>query len=298
MPEHIDHPFFIVGASHSGIKAIKQALEIHPNLYSPNATRFYRWGEPFGTDTYKRNYLNHKVLKRNWLNDGFDASEIDHIFGRAETRQNVMNQYGKRFLRKQSAEGGRWFDATPQNIYGLLLIRAQFPDSKIVHIHRHPVEVVSALMQHSSLNLIGAVNHWLETMQIVQVFKQNRRHNLLELKVNDFEAEPKAAMRFLLTKLDEDIESYDFDKLEQFVKTYKEYLGQQASLGLSDEDKAYVEKTCKRFTTLYNYDGLESSDAAAESDVLRKETLSPPHLQPRRAGQVAFVPKLSSKKET
>ena len=49
------------------------------------------------------------------------------------------------FLRLMGISGGRWFDKTPQNIYGMLLLSAVYPDAKFVHIVRHPLNVVTSL---------------------------------------------------------------------------------------------------------------------------------------------------------
>ena len=49
------------------------------------------------------------------------------------------------FLEAQGVSSGRWFDKTPQNIYGLTLLSAVYPEAKFVCIVRHPLNVVASL---------------------------------------------------------------------------------------------------------------------------------------------------------
>ena len=182
-------PFFLLGCSWSGNSVIRNALKLHPSLFAPESTYVYRWSEPFSVNHYASNYLGNKDLKKNWFRDGFTRAEVKEVLGRSKTRLNVLNQYGRRFLRKKGAENKRWFDATPENIYGLLLIRAHYPDSKIVYVYKNAYEVVASLMfspRSEALSIEAAVNHWLEAMQIINIYKQLPRPNLIELRYESF----------------------------------------------------------------------------------------------------------------
>lgn len=259
-------PFFMVGCAWSGIAVMKKVLLRHPKLYSTEATHFYRWTEPFGSKAFTRGYLHSQMLKANWLRDGFSEDQIQEIFANAETRMGISRQYSKKFLRNHKTEASRWFDASPQNVYGLLLIKAHFPKSKIVHVHGNPLEIVASLMHSpsaSSVGLVAAVNHWLETMQIISVFKEVKRNNLIEIKYDDFLHKPAELIEELLTKLNEDVSVFDFSKLRAIDKSHEEIpqdllLDRRSRKGyaslLSSEEVRYILKHCEGFMQEYGYD--------------------------------------------
>lgn len=278
MNKNQEPPFFIVGCDWSGIPVLKNALKLHPNLFAPEATYIYRWSEPFRSSTYARNYLGQSELKTNWLQDGFTRGEMTDVFEKSISRQSMSNQYGRRFLKNQRVKAKRWFDATPENIYGLLLLRSQFPKSKIVYVYKNAFEVIASLMHSPSsepLELDAAVNHWLEAMQIISVFKQNPKSNLIEIKYESFVAAPKGVMRSLLSDLGEDPEVFDYSRLvssaDQLPKNktgvvIRKNVRSYATL-LSDSDLAFIIKHCKRFLKAYDYN-FQKEKRASESSQL------------------------------
>ena len=259
-------PFFIVGCAWSGIAVIKSVLLRHPNLYSFESTNFYRWSEPFGSKAFERGYLSAPSLRLNWQRDGLEPEQMKEMFASAEARHQLSKQYARRYARRNRIVARRWFDATPQNIYGLLLLKAQFPKSKIVHIVANPVDIVASLMYNPSshkTSLIAAVNQWLETMQIMQIYKRTKRNDLIELRFEDFLTEPEKTIRQLLTELKEDVETFDFSKLRKTAKTgagipADVLLERRSHRGyasrLSAEDLAYIVKQCQDFMNEYNYE--------------------------------------------
>lgn len=275
MAKNTEAPFFIVGCSWSGIKVIKKVLLRHPNLYSFESTNFYRWTEPFGSKAFERGYLNAPSLKLNWQRDGLEPEQIKDMFASAEVRHQLSKQYARRYARRNSVLAKRWFDATPQNVYGLLLLKAQFPKSKILHVVANPIDTVASLIYNPSttkMTLVAAVNQWLETMQIIQIYKRTKRNDLIEIKYEDFLSEPEQTIRTLLTDLKEDSDAFDFSRLRktnkvreipQDVLLDRRKRSGYASL-LSDDDIAYILKHCKGLMKAYGYEILSLSKTRAK----------------------------------
>ncbi len=275
-------PFFVFGTKWSGLPDLKSALLLHKAVYSIDATQFYRWSDAYGTEAYKHHYLTSKELMQKWLTDGFSRAELTEMFEIADTRQNMINLYARRYSMKHSVKG-RWFDASTEHAYGLLLLRAHFPDSPLIHIHAHPFEVIASLMHSPSrqpLSLHAAVNHWLELMQLINIYKKLGRNNLIELKYEDFLKSPKKVMSSLLTELNEDSQLYDFATLEASLAKRSATLmsfNQGYTHLLTEQDKEYIQRNCRRFMKIYEYKvpKLESPEVhQVVNEAIQNQTLT------------------------
>lgn len=268
-------PFFVVGCPWSGIPLLRRALCLHPHLFATEPNFFYRWSEAYGSLAYEQHYLNNPDLRAQWLKDGFSREEIEAIFEASANRQNASNRYGNRLVKKHRSDGhGRWFDTTPENVYGLLLLRAQFPHSSIIHVYKHPFAVIASLMHSPSSRpptLKQAVNQWLEAMQIISVFKKTTKSNLIEISFEAFVSTPSRVLNELLRKLGED--PHELSAQPDPVTAGDGYVTL-----LSEEDKAYIHKHCKRFMKLYGYDTevLARSSAKSQTPQPRRSPAQPP----------------------
>lgn len=186
---------------------LRDLLRRHPRLESPEETHFFRWADPFGTERYMRQYERSPVMKRHREIDGVAEDEFEAMMGKATGRKHLMEMYGDAFLKARENSAGRWFDKTPQNIYGVLMIASEWPDAKFVHIHRHPLNVVASLLEGAVMpvqDFNGAVNYWLEASMILQQFRHIAGERLLEVKYESLVAEPSDTLPGLLDSLNED----------------------------------------------------------------------------------------------
>ena len=76
------------------------------------------------------------------------------------------------FLKGQNAPANaRWFDKTPQNVFGLLLLGFDYPESRFVHVYRNPLNVVASLKVGKVMKLddpVAASNYWRESVAIAE----------------------------------------------------------------------------------------------------------------------------------
>ncbi len=204
---HATEPFFLLGCVRSGTTLLRDLLRQHPRLECPEETHFFRWADPFGTDRYRRNYKNSELMRKHYQMDGFNDFEFHYLLNHATSRQDLMATYGEALLKNRQNPGGRWFDKTPQNIYGVLLIEDAWPRAHYVHIHRHPLNVVASLMEGAVMpvhDLSGAINYWNEAMAIAQRLRVLAGDRLLELSYESLTDDPKAIMAQLFSFLNED----------------------------------------------------------------------------------------------
>ena len=255
-------PFFIVGCARSGTTLLRDILRLHPNLNAPEETFFYRWGHPFGTDAYRQVYIRNKTVQMHQALDGFEPGRVRLLLEKSQSRREFNVRYAASFLKQ--TKGKRWFDKTPQNIYGLLLLRAQFPKSPIVHIYRNPLNVVASLKLGKVMpaqTIVAAVNYWLEAAQIMEVYKTLPNSNLLELRYEDLLLAPEKTIKTLLDDLDEDLSLFDFSK----IVTKKSSTSSSDTIHikpdsnkylevLSAKEVDYVKEQCAHYINSYRYE--------------------------------------------
>lgn len=245
-----NNPFFILGCVRSGTTMLRDVLRCHPNLAAPEETHFYRWPDPFGTDGLRKVLLNNPVLKKHRQLDGITEDEFQKILQQSVSRADLCRKYMRLYIRKAKPAARRWFDKTPQNVYGAAMIASQFPGSKFVHIVRNPLDIVSSLRVGKIIkveNLVGACNYWNEAADILQVLKRAYRGRVMEIKYEDFTANPMDGLKTLLDFLEEEFDPRHFEKILMKPKQH-EY-----SALFSEEEQKEIVRLCRRWGTHYGY---------------------------------------------
>ena len=164
-------------------------------------------------------------------------------------KKHISENYGKLILKKKNPNG-RWFDKSPQNVYGLLELSASFPESKFIHIHRNPLNVVSSLLEGKVMPvhpIKGAINYWTESMLIINEYKRAWPERVFEIAYEEFTVHPQQKTNELLTFIGEDPELLQIPKgLVHLEKNkYKKLL--------KPEQIEMVIERCKPFMPQYGY---------------------------------------------
>ena len=245
----IKSPFFIVGCVRSGTTMLRKILNNHPNLESPEETHVFRWADPYGSNRWNNIYAG-KLLQRHSEIDGFDSSEVDVIREKACCRKEYLDLYMKKFLEKKGNLSARWFDKTPQNIYGIHMLKYYYPKSKFIHLARNPLNVASSLITGDVMPkhaLIGAVNYVNESMIMLESFTMANSHDVIDIRYEDFCSNPKLHVNKILEFIDE--EEIDFSPFVKNVHVEKnKYLDV-----LNKEQIDFVKSKCMNFIDKYGY---------------------------------------------
>lgn len=243
-------PFFIVGCVRSGTTLLRDLLKQHPNLNCPEETHFFRWSDPFGTKAYEKNYTSKELFKQHRMFDSVDNFGFFYTLQKGGNRKELMHHYMRLFLEANEGEGGRWFDKTPQNVYGLLLISGMYPEAKFIHVHRHPYNVITSLKKGRVLKqqeLRGAINFWVESLTILKEYKRGFPHRLLEVSYEKLTSETTESVKQILNFIGEP----QFDPALDTLPVYPEKnLFQEA---LSEEDIALIDEQCEDLMKHYGY---------------------------------------------
>ncbi len=245
-------PFFVLGCVRSGTTLLRDILKLHPRLESPEETHFFRWADPYASPRYERNYVGVKLFKNHHEIDGVSESQFNaaRIFSR--NRKDISDFYGKCFLEAKNNIDGRWFDKTPQNIYGILLLGYMYPTAKFLHIYRNPLNVVSSLKEGRVMakhEVKGGINYWLESMIMINEYKKipGGESRFLEIKYEDLVSDPNPEVAKIFEFVNEDPALMNYEK----ISTHKEK--DKYKKILTEPEISYVKKLCEPFYTQYGY---------------------------------------------
>ena len=209
-------PFFLVGCVRSGTTLLRNILRLHPRLECPEETHFFRRADPFGTAEYESTYKRVKLFKQHRELDGISDFDFHYSLQHQPTRKGLMDWYGERFLQAKANPDGRWFDKTPQNVYGLLLLAECYPEAQFVHIYRNPLSVAASLQKGAVMpkqNLRAAINYWLEAAMILSQYRALAPERLIEIQYEQLLREPKTTVTGLLERLGEPVGPFPFRKI-------------------------------------------------------------------------------------
>lgn len=256
-------PFFMIGCVRSGTTMLRDVLRLHPNLACPEETHFLRWGEPFGTEGLSRALSNNAVLKKHREIDGITEDEFRKILDKATSRGDLYQRYMALYIQRKKPTATRWFDKTPQNVYGAMLAATTIPNARFVHIVRNPVNVVSSLRIGKIVkvdNLVGAANYWNEAVSIMRGLRRAYPGRVYQLRYEDFTADPLQQIEALLKFLGEPFEPSHFASLRIRESDHSD------EGILTPEELARVETLCqvgmRRFGYLEGGNRDQADDAA------------------------------------
>ena len=243
---------------------LRDALRMHPHLASPEETHFFRWGEPYGTEAMSRALSNTPGLKKHRELDGISEAEFAELLKQCTSRAELYTRYMAMFMQRKKPGAKRWFDKTPQNVYGALLAASSMQRSKFVHIVREPVNVVASLRIGRIVkveNLTGACNYWNEAIQIVAGLKRAYPARVYELRYEDFVADAPGQLKLLLDFIGEPYDPKWFAALKTRESDH------QDEGVLSPEEFAVVRRLCATGRRRYGYE-LEAPDAKGAAGVI------------------------------
>jgi hypothetical protein len=234
-------PFFILGCVRSGTTMLRNILRLHPHLACPEETHFYRWSEPFRGAGYRQIATSNPVLKKHRKLDGISEEEFVQMLDRATSRGDLYRLYMARYMALNTPTATRWFDKTPQNVYGAPLIATDFPKARFVHIVRDPVSVVASLRIGKVMkvdDLVAGCSYWNEAVSQLAVLKRAYPMRVLEIRYESFTHDPEAGIRQVLDFLDEPYEPQWFEK----VRTSE--VRHDADGTLTPEEMEQVQRLC------------------------------------------------------
>jgi hypothetical protein len=244
-------PFFIVGCVRSGTTMLRNLLRGIPHLVCPEETQYYRWAEPFGSPAFIRSTQGIQLMKKHRQIDGVSEETFEEVIGGARSRRDLYVRYLEAFKAAKGKPDARWFDKSPQNVYGLPLLLHDFPEAKVVHIVRNPLNVVASLAEGKVIampNALAAANYWTEAVSIFNTIRPLCADRSYEIRYEQLTDDPHGEFRKLLAFLGEDDPSLrpDLSKVHPERDRYRAVL--------TPDDLGTVQEVCGRWAAHYGYD--------------------------------------------
>jgi hypothetical protein len=239
-----------VGCVRSGTTLLRDILRQHVNLCCPEETQFFRWGNPFRTKEFVQTYTSSPVLRRHREIDGVAEEEYLEILATSTSRGMFMRRYLELFQRAQHMEDRRVFDKSPQNIYGIPLIKDAFPQARFISMVRNPLNVVASLREGKVMHvadLVGACSYWNEAVSILNFFTSLIPDDLYVVRYEDLIKEAPRYLHRILQFVGEENVQYRFS-LEAIRPERNQYL-----TSLSAAEVVRVHELCARGMHQFGY---------------------------------------------
>lgn len=229
---------------------LRDVLRRHPNLACPEETHFFRSAEPFGSPGYMKWITVNPTLQKHRHMDGIGEAEFASMLRASVSRADLYQRYMHLFIKRNKPEAKRWFDKTPQNVYGAAMAAHEFPRARFVHIVRNPVNVVASLRIGKVMkvdSLIGACNYWNEAHSILSTLRRAYPARVHDLRYEDFVKNPMTETRRILEFVREPFDEAAFRSVVMRESRHDE------DGSLTPEETERVELLCLDGRTTYGY---------------------------------------------
>ncbi|MGC2414806.1 MAG: sulfotransferase [Stellaceae bacterium] len=193
--ENTAQPIFILGFPRSGTTLLEQTLSAHPRICAGDELPFVNEITQAMMRVLNSPLSYPEALAELWMGD------------RHHGLDELRDYYLERVRQLDIVEdGAAWFtDKMPLNETHLGLIALMFPRSPIIHVLRHPLDVVlSTFSNHlthgfyCSYALETAARHYALTMDLVEHYRAQMTLHYLPIRYEDIVDDQETAVRRIL----------------------------------------------------------------------------------------------------
>lgn len=245
-------PILIGGSPSTGSSLLRRVLNRHSNIFCGPETSLFAKPVLYTQWTDKKQ----KIMRPSVFglpNAGFHhyiGIDIDEEYGVTKNsceelikKSDSLAEFAEQFYRPILERSGKkiWAEKTPANAFTLDLFLTNIPDAKIIHIVRHPLDVISSLVNRGK-SVFEAIALYLLNTQAGLESVDSLGHYML--KYEDLVSEPKDTIQDLCTFIGVDYEEpmLESDKVETGVTKMEGWK--------YDESKAIQKGSVGRFQTL------------------------------------------------
>jgi tetratricopeptide (TPR) repeat protein len=199
----VAQPLFVVGFPRSGTTLLEQTLTAHPRIAAGDELPFIAEITHLMPRLLDSPLSYPEALAELWMGD------------HREDLDNLRDYY----LRKVAQlgivpPGAAWFtDKMPLNESDLGLISLLFPQSPLVHVVRHPLDVVvsvfSNLLTHGyfcAYSLESIATHYVRVMDLVESYRSEMELNYLRVRYEDIVDDQEASIRRVMAFIGEEFD--------------------------------------------------------------------------------------------
>ncbi|MDE1905907.1 MAG: sulfotransferase [Rhodospirillales bacterium] len=191
----IPQPIFILGFPRSGTTLIEQTLSVHPQIAAGDELPFINDITQIMPRLLASPLAYPEALAELWMGDQRDGLE--------ELRDYYLSRARKAGIFKAGA--GFFTDKMPLNEMHLGLISLLFPQSPMVHVLRHPLDVVLSVYSNHlthgyfcAARLESIAAHYNLLAALVEHYRQNLNLRYLAVRYEEMVTDQEAQIRKLL----------------------------------------------------------------------------------------------------
>ncbi len=191
----VAQPIFIVGFPRSGTTMIEQTLSAHPQISAGDELPIVNELTGLIPRMLMSPLAYPEALAELWLGD------------QAEALDNLRDYYLQRARQLGACpRGARWFtDKMPLNETHLGLIGLIFPEAPVIHLLRHPLDVVLSVFSnhlthgfYCAYELTGVARHYVLIMDLVEHYRREMALKYLAVRYEDVIDRQEETLRKML----------------------------------------------------------------------------------------------------
>jgi tetratricopeptide (TPR) repeat protein len=202
--EDSPQPIFIVGFPRSGTTLVEQTLSAHPRISAGDELPFINEITDSMVRTLNSPMGYPEAMAELWMGD--------RRYGLDELRDRYLEQVRRLDIVEP---GAAWFtDKMPLNETHLGLIALVFPQAPIIHVVRHPLDIVLSVFSnnlthgfHCAFALETAALHYRRTMELIEHYRSALTLRYLPIRyediVDDQEGSTRRVLDFVGEKFDD-----------------------------------------------------------------------------------------------
>jgi tetratricopeptide (TPR) repeat protein len=216
--QDVAQPIFFLGFPRSGTTLIEQTLSVHPRIRAGDELPLINDITGLMPRMLASPLTYPEALAELWMGDQREGLDnLRDYYLQKVTQMGVLSP------------GAAWFtDKMPLNETHLGLIALLFPQSPLIHVIRHPLDVmVSALSNHfthgfnCATDLQSAATHYVRVMDLVQHYRAEMALRYLPVRYEDMVEDQEATVRAILDFVGEpfDASCLDFHENRRHART-------------------------------------------------------------------------------
>ncbi len=211
-------PVFIVGFPRSGTTLIEQTLTVHPRIAAGDELPYINDITQIMPRLLASPLTYPEALAELWMGDQRD--------GLNELRDYYLNRAAKSGIFKKGADF--FTDKMPLNETHLGLIALLFPQSPIIHVIRHPLDVLLSVYSNHlthgffcAAELETIARHYNLVADLVAHYRRNVNMRYLPVRYEDMVADQEASVRRILEFIGVEFDSrcLSFEQNTRYART-------------------------------------------------------------------------------
>ena len=216
-------PIFIIGFPRSGTTLVEQTLTAHPAISAGDELPFIHDITGLAQRMLNSPLTYPDALCELWMGDQHEGLDNlrDYYLQRARQAGVIADS--------RQAGGARWFtDKMPLNETHLGLIALLFPASPILHLIRHPLDVVLSVFSNQlthgfccAYDLETAARHYALIADLIAHYRTEMPMRYLPVRYEDIVGDQEASIRRMLSFIGEDFDPacVDFTQNRRYART-------------------------------------------------------------------------------